>query len=207
MSNFDSNIFINCPFSDDYKPILRVLIFGSVFFGYKPMIAETENGNIPRMFRIEKLMRNSKYSIHDISKMEFLEPNKLARFNMPFELGLDFGSLIFGIGKLKEKNFLILDSERHRYKKAISDLSGYDVEPHENNPEIALRRLRNWVASRNEKIISSANRIWQVYTEFTGDSYDILINKRGYSQGEIKEMPYSDYIKYIQEWLTDRPKN
>ena len=37
--DFDNCVFINCPFDDDYMPLLRVLIFTVVQCGFRPRIA------------------------------------------------------------------------------------------------------------------------------------------------------------------------
>ena len=50
--------------------------------------------------KIKKLIRQSRYSVHDISRMEALKEGALPRFNMPFELGLDLGGRAFGSGQL-----------------------------------------------------------------------------------------------------------
>jgi len=40
---FENNIFINCPFDKEYKPILKILVFSSIYLGYKPLLSETIN--------------------------------------------------------------------------------------------------------------------------------------------------------------------
>lgn len=36
---FESNVFINCPFDDEYKPLLRALLFSVIDLGFEPRIA------------------------------------------------------------------------------------------------------------------------------------------------------------------------
>ncbi len=102
--NFERNIFINCPFDSDYKPLLRALIFIILICGLEPRIAlERDDCGEERIDKIKDLIKNSKYSIHDISRMEPLKKGDLPRFNLPFELGLDMGCRTYGEGKLATK--------------------------------------------------------------------------------------------------------
>ena len=65
----DKSIFINCPFDKEYLPLLRVLLFVSRFYGLDVKIASTElDSTSNRLPRIKSLMRDSKYSIHDLSR-------------------------------------------------------------------------------------------------------------------------------------------
>ena len=52
---------------------------------------------------------------------------------MPFELGLDFGCKEFGGNPFDQKGILVLDKEKYRIQKALSDLVGRDIKVHEGN--------------------------------------------------------------------------
>ena len=203
--SFENNIFINCPFDNEFKPILKTIIFGAVYLGYKPLLSETINSAESRIVGIQNLISKAKYSIHDLSRMKSSEKNELARFNMPFELGIDIGCKRFGDGNMKQKCLLIFDKERFRYQKAISDLSGNDIEIHNNNPEDALRKFRNWIRKIKNTQIDSANKIWRLYNEFNGDFYQ-LAQEDELSKKDIEEMPLDEFCYYINEWKIGREK-
>lgn len=38
-SDFDKNVFINCPFDEDYKSLLRPLLFTIIYLGHNPRIS------------------------------------------------------------------------------------------------------------------------------------------------------------------------
>lgn len=106
--SYYENIFINCPFDKDYKPLLRPLLFTIIDCGFAPRIAsESSDSGTVRVDKIIQLIKESCYSIHDISRIEPLKKQDLPRFNMPFELGLDLGCKHFGTAKLKHKKCLI----------------------------------------------------------------------------------------------------
>ena len=120
---FDRNVFINCPFDDEYLRLLRPLLFTVIYLGFNPRIAlETLDSAEPRIQKIFGLIRQSRYGIHDLSRIQAEEVGEYYRFNMPFELGLDIGCIRFKGGKWSRKKCLILEAERYRYKAALSRL-------------------------------------------------------------------------------------
>lgn len=69
--------------------------------------------------------------------------------NMPFELGIDYGSRTYN-DDYRGKQFLILETDRYRYMRALSDLRGVDIESHEDNAQVLIRRVRNWGFSSDD---------------------------------------------------------
>jgi len=73
----ENAIFINCPFDDEYLPLLRALLFVSRFYGLDVKIASTDlDSKSNRLARIISLMRESKYSVHDLSKMKSVKEDE-----------------------------------------------------------------------------------------------------------------------------------
>src|SRR5258706_1268554 len=89
---FEESVFINCPFDEEYFPLLRPLLFTVIYLGLTPRIAlERKNSGEARFEKICELIRESKYAIHDLSRMKAKKAGDLFRLNMPFELVLDAG--------------------------------------------------------------------------------------------------------------------
>lgn len=166
-TNFERNIFVNCPFDKDYKPLRNVLIFTIVYCGYAPQIALAKPSS--RKFRLEKilnLIKESKYGIHDLSRLKSKKPNEFYRLNMPFELGLDYASGKFD-EELSNKDFLILGSNSDGVRKALSDINGLDIKSHEDNPEKVVKCIRDWfVETVGLRKLESASEIWYKYEGF-----------------------------------------
>lgn len=198
--SFEKNVFINCPFDEEYKLLLKPILFTIIRCGLNPRISETEDSGETRLRTIERLIEGSRYSIHDLSRMRAHSKGDLARFNMPFELGLDFGCKRFKGGIHSEKKSLILDETRYRYQKALSDISGNDIAFHDSNPENAIREVRNWLKKINHSLkLDSANKIWLDFNQF--NTYFIIIIKQNQlNKEDIRKMPWSEYISYIHEW-------
>jgi hypothetical protein len=145
--DYEDAVFINCPFDDAYNPILKAIIFAIYRCGFVPRSAlEADNGLQSRLDKIQQVIAGCQYGIHDISRTS-LNENGLPRFNMPFELGLFFGAQRYGNGQQQIKNAVIFDTERFRYQQFISDLNGVDIKEHQNKPDIAIQKIRNWLST------------------------------------------------------------
>lgn len=199
--NFEKNVFINCPYDPDYKSMLQALIFTIIICRLEPRIAlEREDSGEERIDKIKGLIRSSKYSIHDISRMEPLKKDQLPRFNMPFELGLDLGCRTYGGGKLATKKTLILEKRKHRYKKVISDISGNDIRSHNSNIKTLIRNTRNWILTTTNVNLPSANHIWRDFNIFY-TNFIATCRELDYDEKDMDEMPIIEYIYYIKQWL------
>lgn len=201
--SYENNVFINCPFDDDYRNLLNPLLFTVIHCGFSPKISETKDSGENRLREIIKLIETSKYGIHDLCRMESSASGQLARFNMPFEFGLDLGCRKFKSGKYTEKVCLVLDEKKYRYQKAISDISGNDIYNHGSEPESLVRQIRNWFVRVTNTSKDSGNLIWMKYNEFLGDFKEIM-NNGHFSDKDIKEMPLSEYISNIKSWIDGR---
>jgi hypothetical protein len=133
MSNYEYNVFINCPFDEDYTNLFNAILFTTYRCGFVLRCSkEFDDSSTIRIHNIQKLIEDSKYSIHDLSRVGLDDKIKLPRFNMPLELGLFIGAKYFGTKHQKYKEFLILESEQFRFKQFISDISGQDIKAHKN---------------------------------------------------------------------------
>lgn len=200
-SDFEKHIFINCPFDSEYKKMRDALLFTIIRCGFRPNIAsENLDSGLIRFQKISKLIKESKYSIHDISRTE-LSDNDLPRFNMPIELGLDVGARTFSNGPLKSKKCLILGKEKYSYQSFISDMSGNDIEIHNSDPETLVYKIRTWINSiSNGQPIGS--NIWNSYNDFSSKLNAIFITKR-YTDKDKNELGVKEYIAFIDEYLKD----
>lgn len=202
---FESNVFINCPFDSDYLPLLRSIIFCVIDVGLEPRIAlETLNSGEPRIEKILRLVRECKFGIHDLSRIKAKKEGEYFRLNMPFELGLDVGCRVYGGGDFVSKRCLILEEERYRYQAAISDLSNSDIEAHRNEPELALRAVRNWLAMEAGLKPPGPTTVWGRFLDFMADNHDNL-KRRGYSDADIAGLPIPELIACIHAWITVHP--
>jgi hypothetical protein len=198
-------VFINCPFDNRYFSLLKPMLFALIYLELNPQIAETTDCGKIRLAKIKRMIKRSKYSIHDLSRMTPLKKGELPRFNMPFECGVDFGMKYSGKNSLEKKRFLIIEKDRYRYQKVISDLSGIDIKAHNNKPEKLINVIRDWFAL-NISHPYFAQEIWLAYTEFDFD-FETILRSKGCDPNNIKSLPFSDVIKIMSTWIMSFKEN
>ncbi len=201
----EENVFINCPFDNNYFSLLKPLLFSLCYIDLNPQISETSDSGEIRLHKIKNLIENSRYSIHDLSRMEPMVDSDLPRFNMPFECGIDFGMKLSNPAEFANKRFLILEKEQYRYQKVISDISGNDIKAHKNNPEQIIKVVRDWFKPNNPNI-PRHKEIWLAYNEFEFD-YEEILTAEGYDPKDINSLTFSDIIEYMKTWINDYNKN
>lgn len=202
--SFDKSVFINCPFDDKYRPLLRPMLFCVLALGFEPRIAlESLDSGQARLEKIILCIAESKFSIHDISRLQAGEAGEFYRMNMPFELGLDLGCRRFKGGQWSGKKCLILETERHRYQAAISDISSFDIEAHNDRPVEVVSVVRNWL--NNVAKLGAAPgpaAVWGRFNDFMAANYDAL-KGRGFSDRDIRRLQINELIVCIKDWLGD----
>jgi hypothetical protein len=153
--------------------------------------------------KICALIRACQYSIHDLSRLRASEAGEFSRMNMPFELGIEYGSRRFGARPLTRKKCLVLERDQHEFQKALSDLSGIDIKHHNNGPSEVVRAVRNWfVETVGLSGVHSASRIWYRFADFASDFYDTRVAD-GYSAEDLNMMPAPEYIDFIHRWVAE----
>ncbi len=152
-TGYFEQVFINCPFDGEYRPMFEALVFAVHDCGFVARCAlEFEDGSQVRIDKIQGLIKICRLGIHDISRTELDDTWKLPRFNMPLELGLFLGAKRYGTGDQRKKLALILDREPFRYQKYCSDIAGQDIRAHQGDPHEAVKIVRNWL--RNASVAS-----------------------------------------------------
>ena len=195
------NVFINCPFDNEFYPLLKGIFFVLIYLDFKPKIAETSDSGQVRLLKVKDLMLASPLSVHDLSRIDPLTTDAAARLNMAFEMGIDFGLKYSGIVDLEIKRFLILEKEDHRYKTVLSDISGNDIKSHKNDPELVIKSIRDWIKSQGSgQIIPRHKLIFSAYNEFSL-YYNYMISREGYDPKEITSLTFSDVIDIMSDWI------
>lgn len=196
---YELSIFLNVPFDEDYKPIFDALIYAVYDCGFIPRSAlEADDGASVRFKKVQDLIAASQFAIHDVSRTELDPVNALPRFNMPLELGLFIGAKVYGSPKHRRKGCLILDRERYRYQKFISDIAGHDIKSHAGDPHQATAAVRDWLrTSSGRRSIPSAANVKRRYARFLKD-LPTLCDSLGL---ERDELTYVDYCHTVEIWL------
>lgn len=202
---YDDNVFINCPFDKEYRPIFDALVFAVFDCGFNPRCAlEFPGSGGVRIDNIVSLIKECKYGIHDISRTELDDDWGLPRFNMPLELGLFLGAMKLGTKQQKNKGCLILDRDQYRYQKFISDISGQDIQTHGNSAGTAIKKVRNWLNAMpetSEENLPGGDKISERYEAFRTDLPDIC------EELDLKpeELTFDDIVFLVSAWVQEIP--
>ena len=199
-TNFERNAFVNCPFDEEFEPILRAILFTVIRFGFRPRIASanTDSGE-SRLERILELIRSSRYSIHDLSRFQAKQGGEFYRMNMPFELGLDIGCRRFWGPTLAQKKTLVLEEEQYQYQKSLSDLAGCDVEAHSGRYSLAVRKVRDWFAGMDTATTIGATQVLADYEDF--QRWHIERQRAiGSPDDDMKDYSTAELLRSMFEW-------
>ncbi len=125
--------------------------------------------------------------------------------NMPFELGVDYGTRQHGPEYMRDKIFLILESADHKYKQALSDLSGVDIKTHKDEPSEIVRSVRDWFYETvGGPGIDYPRVIWNQFNEFTTTLFEERLSE-GIPERDVNEdiekMSISEYIDCAKVWV------
>lgn len=209
--NYHKNVFINCPVDDKYFDLLQTLVFTICYYGFIPRISlESSDSGQLRLDKIIQLIKESKYSIHDLSRLQSKTINEYYRLNMPFELGIDFGLRKFN-QEYEDKKTLILETEKYDYMKAISDINGFDIKNHSDTPLQLIKCIRSWFSETvSVANMNTSNKVYSDFIEFNTDLFLIKRNKylgkhnsteaEKFAKQEIEEMTIPEYILEIERW-------
>lgn len=195
----ERDVFINCPFSDDYQEHFRAIVFTVVRSGFTPRCArERDDGGEVRYEKICRIIRECAFGIHDISKTELDPESGLPRFNMPFELGLFLGATKFGGARFRRKQTLILDREPFRYQAFLSDVAGQDIHPHRGDIASLIEIVATWLRDHaRDPLVPGGSAIADEYARFSGRVPAISATQALAPE----ELTFRDYWSMAAEWI------
>jgi len=193
---FTTNIFINCPFDKEYRPLLKALVFTSIYLGFEPLVSKTVSSGNLRIAEIMKLIEGSMFSIHDISRCEPLKKGELPRFNMPYEMGLDIGCAAYGNPQMRSKRCLILEKIKNRYDTVISDISGQDIKEHNNKPKKVIEKVLEWFTANGAIPVNQVPGLSSTWTKYQdcNAKIELTLSASGFTRNEIKNLAITQYI-------------
>ena len=152
-AKYNKSVFINCPFEDECRFFFEAIVFAVIQCGFTPRCAlEISDGGQVRIEKINDIIEDCRFGIHDICRTELDKAHGLPRFNMPLELGLFLGCQRFGGPPHTKKSCLIFDKDRFRYQKFISDIAGQDIKAHGDDPRQIIKGIRDWLRPHRQNL-------------------------------------------------------
>lgn len=201
---YQKQVFINCPFDDTYKPLFRAVVFTVHACGFTARCAlEEDNSADVRIQKIIRIIDACHYGIHDISKADLDAGTKLARFNMPLELGIFIGAHHFAPPKHynRNKKFIVMDTEHFRYQRFISDINGQDIKAHDMKEENVIWHVRDFLATSSRTLLPGA--------AYLTEQYDLFKSALPAICQQLKWTPdkltFINYVDCAAVWLKENP--
>ena len=179
--------------------MFQAMVFGVIRSGFRPRCAlETDDGARNRFALISDIVEECRYGIHDISRTEADGAPPLPRFNMPLELGLFLGAKRYGEKPQKEKRCLILDRERYRFQRFISDIAGQDIHSHDDQPSRCIEEVATWLRTQSRsKTVPGGRAIAAEFAIFQAD-LPAICQARGL---ESDELTFGDFTTLVEAYL------
>jgi hypothetical protein len=197
------DVFINCPFDPTYKPFFSAIVFTALRSGFVPRCAlEADDSSENRLAKIQTIIEECRFGIHDISRTEVDGDPPLPRFNMPLELGLFLGAKRYGNKDQKSKRAFVLDRDPYRYQRFISDIAGADIQAHGADPGKCIEQVATWLRtqSRDPKV-PGGHKIAEEFEVFQSQ-LDAICEARGL---EPEELTFGDFGALVEAYLTEKP--
>jgi hypothetical protein len=193
------DVFINCPFDAAFAPSFQALIFAVLACGFRTRCArEMDDGAETRIDKLYRIVEQSRYGVHDLSRTELDVANGLPRFNMPLELGMFLGAKRYGDDNQKKKRCLILDVAPFRYQQFISDLAGMDITAHQGQPRTMVSRVRDWLATVSRRTsIPSPNLVLDSFDRFIA----ALPNLTAQAGIDAANILFADFERLVLAWV------
>lgn len=108
---------------------------------------------------------------------------------------------MYGGHPFSNKVILILDEKRYRLQEAISDLAGSDIEAHDGDYQLAVRKVRNWLTTNVSNIPKdSASSVIAKYEDFQKLHYERKREER-FSDQDIQDYPTSELLDEMLVWF------
>ena len=202
-TDYDDRVFLNCPFDTQFKPLFDAIVFTIHDLGFQARHALIDNSNVVRVERIASELATSKYSLHDISRVQ-LGKNKLPRFNMPFEAGIAYAMHAMNPNQW-EHHIGILEAVEYQHNASISDLAGLDTKVHENDPVKAISCVRDFLRKKSARTLPGAKHVTDRYLAFQGN-LAVAAKKNKVKLNELKSWNYANDLQDLMaNWILHNP--
>lgn len=199
-ASVNRDVFVNCPFDPTYKDLFNAIVFTVIRSGFRARCAlETDDAGDNRLAKICAIIAQCRYGVHDISRTEADGDPPLPRFNMPLELGLFLGARLYGGREQKGKRCIVLDRERYRYQRYISDIAGQDIHSHDGSERRLIEELAAWLRDQSrDRSVPGGRAIITEYEAFKAE-LPAICSARGL---EVDELTFGDFNAVVVEYLT-----
>ncbi len=155
------SVFLNVPYDAAFENLLLAYIAAVSAYGFAPRATLEIPFGQRRLDRILRLIHESRYSIHDLSRVQLDRKSpRTPRFNMPFELGL---TVALERTEHPDHSWIVCESVLRRINKSLSDLDGTDAYIHDGTVSGVFREMGNaFVGNRRQPTVTEMSQIYRL---------------------------------------------
>jgi hypothetical protein len=198
--DYSNSVFINCPFDNDYAPLLEAILFCIVRADLFPRLSsERLEAGENRLDKITVMISECQFSIHDLSLSRAREAGEVFRMNMPFELGMDMGWRRAPDVQSNDKKFLIFEKEPYELKRSLSDLAGTDIAWHNGDYQRVIRALRDFLVVEAQAALPGPTLLESEYQDFLGWMTEKKVSE-GHTEDEALNLPTAERLNELITW-------
>jgi hypothetical protein len=141
--------------------------------------------------------------ITEIIRTQLDRGTRLPRFNMPLELGIFLGAKAFGSPDDQNKVAIILDTDRYRYQKFISDIAGQDIRAHGGMTDEAIREVCDFLSTHREPgvILPGGDKLAERYRWFHNDLPELCREVHL----DAARLNFRDLTSLVFAWVEQHP--
>lgn len=137
-------VFLNYPFDDAFSTLEGALQFPIVAANLLPLCAKDLSApDRPRLDMLVVAISNCHYSLHELSRSRGEGDDNFARMNMPIETGMAMFHALHTQRRDHRCAFLVPTT--HDYQRFASDLAGLDPKVHNNEEDLLVRVVYEWL--------------------------------------------------------------
>jgi hypothetical protein len=92
---------------------------------------------------------------------------------------------------------LILDRNKYRYQKFISDLAGVDPHAHGGRPSAAITETRDWLSTESKLDLPGGGEIIKRYRAYRRALPNLALDL----QLDPNTLTYADFVKLTTRWV------
>jgi hypothetical protein len=194
-SDRERNVFINCPFDEDYRPCFEALLFIVAASGYTVRCAlEDADGASIRFDKLRKLIAESPHTIHDLLPHR-AQQGCVATLQHAIRARACHGSEVLWQPQAATQQCAHSGAQGLHSDAYLSDLGGNDPASHNGDPLQLMAAVTRFLhASPTGKVLAGPKSVFVRFTRFK----EGLQTMAGALQRDLHEIhPFREYRVYL----------
>ncbi len=193
-------VFINCPFTPDYRAHFRAIIFTVIRSGVHASLRARDRRRLGEPLR-EDLQDHRGVPLRHPRHLEDGARPRVATSSLlicRWNWASSSAQKRFGGPSQRTKKCIIFDTTPYRYQQFISDIAGQDIHAHDDRVAKLIEQVATWFRDEiRDPNVPGGRAIAAEYEKFMTVIPDICAVK----QLDPSELTFQDYRAMAAEWI------